>query len=238
MGDWAERYRDGESRLPDEPDERQRQLTRLGNCAWGAGMSELLAGNRAAAVEWLDRACDRYYESLEPAPALSRRRRSRRSRREGGSELGSGPPVNESWGRSIAILKARLVAGRDARPDAEWTLAQHPEQSESPIAHYAAALGLLVLERYEEARPAITPLRDREDFPADVATAMAAIAAHDRLVYIEAVGNVLESFETREAYLEDVPVADTVIVLQTLAARRGLEAELPPSPLLPRSAHL
>jgi hypothetical protein len=43
---------------------------------------------------------------------------------------------------------------------------------------------------------------------------------------------VLESFETREAYLEDVPVADTVLVLQALAARRNMEAELE-SPLLP-----
>jgi hypothetical protein len=43
---------------------------------------------------------------------------------------------------------------------------------------------------------------------------------------------VLRSFETREEYLEDIPVADTVIVLQALAARRNLAAELT-SPLLP-----
>jgi hypothetical protein len=42
--DWSElfdreaaRYRDGEARLPDDPDERQRQLTRMGNAAYGAG---------------------------------------------------------------------------------------------------------------------------------------------------------------------------------------------------------
>jgi hypothetical protein len=208
VGDWAERYREGESRLPDEPDERQRQLTRLGNCAWAAGMDALLAGRREEGVEWLDRACERYRDSYDLAP-------------------------QGSWGRPIAILKARLVAGRDARADAEWTLEQHPERSDSPIAHYASALALLVLERYEDARPAITPLRDREDFPADVADALAAIAAEDRLAYIEAVESVVESFESREAYLEDMPVADTVIVLQALAARRDLEAELPPSRLLP-----
>ena len=50
--------------------------------------------------------------------------------------------------------------------------------------------------------------------------------------YAEAVEEVLESFETREEYLEDLPVADTVLVLQTLARRRGLAAELS-SPLLP-----
>jgi hypothetical protein len=46
-----------------------------------------------------------------------------------------------------------------------------------------------------------------------------------------AVADVLHSFETRDEYLEDMPVADTVIVLQALAARRGLAAELE-SPLL------
>jgi hypothetical protein len=43
---------------------------------------------------------------------------------------------------------------------------------------------------------------------------------------------VLESFETRTEHLEDVPVADTVLVLQALAERRGLRAELS-SRLLP-----
>ena len=48
-----------------------------------------------------------------------------------------------------------------------------------------------------------------------------------------AVEDVLESFETRGEYLEDVPVADTVLVLQALAAKRGLDVELPHSELLP-----
>jgi len=39
-------------------------------------------------------------------------------------------------------------------------------------------------------------------------------------------------FETREEYLEDIAVADTVLVLQALATRRELAAELA-SPLLP-----
>ena len=48
-----------------------------------------------------------------------------------------------------------------------------------------------------------------------------------------AVEDVLESFETRDEYLEDVPVADTVLVLQALAAKRGLDVELAASELLP-----
>ena len=55
MADWAaqaerqaERYRDGERRLPDaaDPDSRQRQLTRMGNAAGGAGFALLMAGRR------------------------------------------------------------------------------------------------------------------------------------------------------------------------------------------------
>ena len=44
---------------------------------------------------------------------------------------------------------------------------------------------------------------------------------------------MLRSFETRDEYLEDLPVADTVLVLQALAGRRGMAAGLS-SPLLPR----
>ena len=74
--------------------------------------------------------------------------------------------------------------------------------------------------------------RTHEVFPSDVADALAFIAAEDVVGYTVAVEAVLESFETRDAYLEDVPVADTVLVLQALAARRGMAAELE-STLLP-----
>ena len=47
-----------------------------------------------------------------------------------------------------------------------------------------------------------------------------------------AVRSVLRSFETREEYLEDIRVADTVIVLQALAAQRELAVALD-SELLP-----
>ena len=69
-------------------------------------------------------------------------------------------------------------------------------------------------------------LRTHEDFPSSVGDALAMIAAEDPVGYTEAVEEVLESFETRDEYLEDLPVADTVLVLQALAARRDLAAEL------------
>jgi hypothetical protein len=216
--DWAEyarredaRYRDGESRLPDaeDQDSRQRQLTRMGNAASGAGLALLMAGDTEEARDRFARAVERYRESYELAPP-------------------------GSWGRPIAILKARILVGDwdRAERDARWTLDEGAADTESPIGRYAATLALLVLGRDDEARVLADGLRTRDDFPARVADALAYIAAQDVLGYIGAVEAVLESFETREDYLEDLPAADTVVVLQALAARRGIAAELS-SPLLP-----
>ena len=83
-----------------------------------------------------------------------------------------------------------------------------------------------------EARVLADGLRTHEGFPQDVGDALAFIAAQDTVGYIEAIEEVLESFEARDEYLEDLPVADTVLVLQALADRRDMAAELE-SPLLP-----
>ena len=62
--------------------------------------------------------------------------------------------------------------------------------------------------------------------------ALLALAEGDAAGYEAAARSVLASFETRIEYLEDIPVADTVLVLQELAAPRGLAVELE-SALLP-----
>jgi hypothetical protein len=198
-------------RLPDAADQdaRQRQLARMGNAAAGAGLAQLMAGDTSAAREWFARAVDRYRESYGLAPA-------------------------GSWGRPIGILKARILGNdwKGAETDARWTLDEGAAETESPIGRYAGTLALLVLGRDDEARLLADELRIRDDFPAPVGDALAFIAAQDPLGYVEAVEAVLESFEKREEYLEDLPVADTVVVLQALAARRDMTAELS-SPLVP-----
>lgn len=220
MIDWrahlereAERYADGEARLPraGDADQRQRQLTRLGNAAYGAGLSALMLGEAGAARDWLGRAAARYRKSFEDAPP-------------------------GSWGRPIGALKAHVLAGDwgAAADAARWALEAGAVQAESPIGRYAATLALLVLGRDREARVQADTIRIRDDFPAAVGDALAMIAAGtDEVGYVVAVEEVLESFETREEYLEDVPVADTVIVLQALAERRGLVPAELSSPLLP-----
>lgn len=216
--DWAAhlereeaRYRDGEARLPDarDADTRQRQLTRLGNAAGGAGLALLMLGRADEANTWFHRAADRYRESFPDAPP-------------------------GSWGRPIGAMKSLVLAGDwpAAEDAARWALEAGAPDADGPIGRYAAALALLVLGDDEEARVHANAVRTRDDFPEAVGDALAYLAAQDVVGYAEAVEEVLESFETREEYLEDLPVADTVLVLQALARRRGLAAELS-SPLLP-----
>src|SRR6266536_849566 len=180
----------------------------MGNAAGGAGLSLLMAGSREAS-EWFHRAAERYRESMAEAPP-------------------------GSWGRPIGAMKALVLAGDwDAAEEAaRWTLELGAAEADTPIGRYAGSLALLVLGRDAEARPVSGSLREREDFPGGVGDALTTLAASDRPGYVYAVESVLESFETREEYLEDVPVADTVLVLQALAARRDIEAELA-SALLP-----
>jgi hypothetical protein len=203
------RYEDGRERLPDDGDARQRQLTRIGNAAYGAGLASLMLGRGDEARDWLNRAVDAYRTSYPDAPP-------------------------GSWGRLVAMLKSSILV-RDweaAAGHAEQTLAEGAAEAESPIGRYAATLALLALGRDAEARPVASSIREREDFPDDVADALATIAAEDPAGYTLAIESVLESFEQREDYLEDVPVADTVVVLKMLAAEREMAAELS-SPLLP-----
>jgi hypothetical protein len=122
--------------------------------------------------------------------------------------------------------------GLPAEEAARWTLAQGAAEAESPIGRYAAALASAVLDDWEPVRVLADGLRVGEGFPHDVADALALLAAEDVIGYTEAVESVLESFETRDEYLENVAVADTVLVLQALARTRAIEVELT-SPLLP-----
>jgi hypothetical protein len=117
-------------------------------------------------------------------------------------------------------MKALLIAGEDASYAARWALDAGTPEAESPIGRYAGALALLILGRDEEAAGVAATLG--EGFPSDVADALRALAAREEDAYRVAVDSIRRSFETREAFLEDVPVPDTVLALDALAAQRGL----------------
>jgi hypothetical protein len=208
------RHRDGRSRLLDAVGaehgrRRDQQLTRIGSAAWGAALALTMEARDDDARVWFHRAATCYRRSLADA------------------EPGS-------WGRCIGPLKALLLAGdvRGAERDARLTLDLGAADASSTTARYAAVLALLVLERDGEAASLADPLRTAERFPPATARALIALARGDGVAYAEAVAVVLETFETRDRFLEDIPVADTVMTLQLLARARTLDVALR-SPRLP-----
>lgn len=198
--DWRERYERaatryaaGETRELDE-----RQLVQLANSAWAAGLSLLMAGDRAEAEVWLRRSATRYRESWDAGGAT------------------------QAWGRPIGAIKALLIAGDDAGDAARWALDAGAADAESPIGRYAGVLALLVLERDAEAAALATTLEDA--FPPDVAAAVAALAGRDAAAYAAAADGMLRSFEGQAEFLEDIPVPDTNLALDVLADRRTLRS--------------
>ena len=186
----------------------------MGNAAYAAALAALMQRDEGGAAGWFGTAAERYRESFADAP-------------------------RGSWGRPIGALKARLLTGdwAAAAAEARWALDAGAAEADSPIGRYAAALALLVLGQDAEARVHADAIRIREDFPADVGDVLAMIAAGtDRVGYTEAIESVLDSFEEREEFLEDMPVADTVLVLQALAATRELAVELESALLPPADA--
>jgi hypothetical protein len=196
--DWREPYEHAAARYAagETRELDERQLVQLANAAWAAGLSLLMAGDREGGAEWLRRSAARYRESWDAGAAT------------------------DAWGRPIGAIKALLIAGEDATGAARWALDTGAVRADSPIGRYAGVLALLVLGRDPEAGALSATLG--EGFPSEVAAALAALAGHDADAYGVAVAAIRRSFEQREAYLEDVPVPDTALALDTLASARGL----------------
>ena len=193
------------------PDEREDfRLAGIAGASWAAGLAARMAGRRDEARVWLLRAADEYGTSWRAAQP-------------------------GSWGRPIAMIRCRLIAGdvEGARTDAEAAIESGTLDAPGPIGGYCAALALLVLGRDGEAEVVAARIADEGLEPAAVATALGALARADGAAYAAARLVVLHSFEERDAFLEDVRVADTVLVLDALAGERGLEPSPLSSPLLP-----
>jgi hypothetical protein len=203
----AARYEDGASRL-DPADEKA--LIRQGNVAWAAGLALLMGGDPDGGV-WLRRAAAHWRESWDAGACV------------------------DSWGRPIGAIKASLLAHDDAAVEelARWALELGTATADSPIGRYAGSLALLALGRTQEARHVAASLTSRDDFPPDVAEALVAVATGDEQGLRAGAASVVRSFETRAEFLEDVPVADTALVLAELGRRAGLDAALPASQTLP-----
>ena len=175
----------------------------------GEGHRLLMAGDRAAAAERLGAAADRYRASWEAA----------------------GPTA---FGRLVGLLKARLLAGADARADADYVLeaAGGDAAAGSPVASYARAFAVLVTGDAAAARDAVAGMRAGGEAFTRTADALQATADGDAGAYSAALAAMVADFEGRDAHLTGVPIADTALMLDALAHPRGLPG-LPTSPVLP-----
>jgi hypothetical protein len=150
------------------------------------------------------------------------------------------PP--RSFGRLVATLKSSILAG-DAAPAAAWVLDRiadaalggeygQPDSCDSPTSCYALAVASLVAGDDARAGRAAEGMREGDAAFRRTADAIAALAGGDAEAYRTAVTAIVRDFEGRDAHLTGVPIADTALMLEALAAPRGMTARVD-SPLMP-----
>ena len=171
----------------------------------GEGLRALLDGDDERARERLAEAVARYRASWELAPP-------------------------RSYGRLVGMLKAAVIAG-DAAQVAAYAREQAGE-ADSPPSAYVLAMAALVDGDDDAAAAFAEGMRAGSPAFGRAADAIEALTRADADAYAAAVRAIVTDFESREAHLTGVPVADTALMLERLAAPRGLAAH-PSSALLP-----
>jgi hypothetical protein len=132
-----------------------------------------------------------------------------------------------SWGRLLGALKMAILAGDGAEAIARRAAAE-TEDPGSPASAYVRALALVCLDE----TPDVTAMLEAGDAFARTGRALAALAAGDAAAYASALADIVADFAARDQHLSGVPIADTALVLERLAAARGM-AVRPESPLVP-----
>jgi uncharacterized protein len=168
----------------------------------GDAQRALLAGEDA--TEALRRSAARYRASWEAAPP-------------------------RSFGRLVGYAKASILAGDDP---SGYVSEQLDDEGDSPPAWWAIALAALAAGDDALAGRAADGMRAASDAFGRAADAVAALAGGEREAYAAAVRAIVADFEAREHHLTGVPIADTALVLERLAERRGMAVH-PRSELLP-----
>jgi hypothetical protein len=142
------------------------------------------------------------------------------------------PP--RSYGRLVGMLKSAVLAGAGEDEAAYANRALEGHGDDSPTASYGRALAALICGDDQAAAHASDQMRGGSEAFDRTAEALAALAAGDRRRYAWAVEQIVRDFEQRTDHLTGVAIADTALMLERLAARRAMAAELV-SPVLPRA---
>jgi hypothetical protein len=102
----------------------------------------------------------------------------------------------------------------------------------SATANYARAIAALITGDDQDARAWAARLEGAPDAFARTGEVIGALAAHDAGAYATALEAVVRDFEHRSEHLTGVAIADTALMLEALAGRRGMGASIE-SPVLP-----
>lgn len=188
------------------PRKHQELLTAAIGCE-GDAQRTLISGDSEAARAAFAQAAELYRQSWELAHATA-------------------------YGRLVGMLKSAVLAG-DGTSEAQYVrdvLAN--ADSSSATASYARALAALILDEDEEARTWAGPMGGGGEAFARTGEALAALASRDQAGYERALTAIVRDFEQRAQHLTGVAIADTAVVLEALAARRGMAVAID-SPTLP-----
>jgi hypothetical protein len=136
-----------------------------------------------------------------------------------------------AYGRLIGLLKASVLCGEGGHA-AAFARAELHDACDSPAACYALALVALIQGDDTAALPAIDGMREGGDAFARTADALHALVLGDRDAYAAAVEAIVADFAAREDHLTGVAFADTAVMVERLAAVRGMAAR-PASAVMP-----
>jgi hypothetical protein len=173
----------------------------------GDGQRALLDGDRRAAEAAFGAAAELYRRSWEAA-------------------------APGSFGRLVGMLKSAVLAGA-GEAEADYVRSSlHVEQTASPTASYARAIAALIVGDDREARQSAGGMRAGSEAFIRTADALDALARRDGAAYTASLRAIVRDFEDRDQHLTGVPIADTALLLERLAERRGMAAGVE-SPLVP-----
>lgn len=172
----------------------------------GDGYRKLFAGDEITAQKLLRESAAAYRRSWEVAPP-------------------------RSFGRLVGMLKAAVIAG-GGDEEASYVRSELAREGDSPASWYALGIAALLEGDDGLARRAAAGMRAGSAAFGRAASVLEALADRDRERYAQGVRAIVADFENREDHLTGVRIADTALMFEVLAQRRGLSAR-PASELLP-----
>jgi predicted CoA-binding protein len=124
-----------------------------------------------------------------------------------------------SYGRLVGFAKASILAGDNPL---DYVREQLGPDDRTPPACWARALAFLADGNDERAARAADGMRAGSEAFNRAADGVDALATGDRDAFARAIDAIVADFEAREDHLTGVPIADTALVLDHLAARHRL----------------